>query len=261
VIGAILRWNASYGPSFGSVVVPVSWRENAAARYGSHPQATLNEQLVDRADVVIALFWSRIGTPTPTAASGTVEEIERSHAAGAYVGVLRCMRPLPSDVDTDQLGGLRAYLRDASSRSLNLEYSDTDTLGRHVEAILNQSLSRFQAKAESSVEQAAVAEVWPRIERDQHFSRGRTETRYRLVLVNTGSEPARDVRHQLEAEETGGVPPLELGEASSLESLAPTGDASYTLVLTAATTGQCRCRVTWTDSRGQHERVATLRLF
>lgn len=71
----------------------------------------LNDQLVGTADIVVALFWHRLGSPTGEAESGTVEEIEEAHDNGAYVAILRCVRDYPGDaLDTDQLKQLDAFL-------------------------------------------------------------------------------------------------------------------------------------------------------
>ena len=40
-------------------------------------QGVINEQLVDDADIVLALFDSRLGQATAAAVSGTAEEITR----------------------------------------------------------------------------------------------------------------------------------------------------------------------------------------
>ena len=49
---------------------------------GAHPQAIINSQGLKDADIVFAVFGSRIGSPTPDAISGTVEELEAAIKAG-----------------------------------------------------------------------------------------------------------------------------------------------------------------------------------
>jgi hypothetical protein len=266
-VEAVLRWNAMYGRQFGAVVVPTSWHKHSVARHGAHPQVELNEQLVDDADIVVALFWCRLGSPTETAASGTVEEIEKANDAGAYVGVLRCARPIPTDADLDQLGRLRSFYEDIRARSLYLSYADDRDLADHVDAILTRAVSMMRGRAEARVETTqSGAAIWPRIERSERTdfdARGRptTRTEYHLILSNTGVEPARRVRHVLEAEEEGSEPPMEVDPSSELEVLAPGGEAPYNLFVSMGSAGQVRCKVQWADSRGEQENFATLRLF
>ena len=146
---AIGRWNATYGHLFASVVVPISWGLNAAAEFGRHPQEILNEQMVDDCDICLALFANRLGTETPNAESGTVEEINRLHAAGCYVAVLRSARPVDaSRLDLEQATRLQAYMTDLRDKALVLTYSDDIELQSHVDAVLNTAVSRDRARAE-----------------------------------------------------------------------------------------------------------------
>jgi len=46
------------------------------------PQGIINQRLLKECDLLIAAFWTRIGSPAGVAASGTVEEIEEHLAAG-----------------------------------------------------------------------------------------------------------------------------------------------------------------------------------
>lgn len=48
--------------------------------YGKDGQAILNEQIGDMQeyDLLVSMLWNRIGTPTPRADSGTLEEVERA---------------------------------------------------------------------------------------------------------------------------------------------------------------------------------------
>jgi hypothetical protein len=262
------RWNAIYGTQFGSVVVPTHWSSHSAAEHGVRPQESLNEQLVDDADILIALFWHRLGSDTGEAVSGTVEEIERAAAKGAYVAVLRCRSDIPSEqLDPEQLEKLNTYCNEIRHESLMLDYRDANELREHVDAILNRAISQSGARAEAAVQQQpAAAEVWPRIESSESTradlkGRLRTERKWQLVLANTGEEPAREVAYVLEPEASDDELPLQVGNNAPLEVLAPNGEARYNLAMHLGVAPQARCKVTWQDRNGQHENVATLRFF
>lgn len=76
-------WNMSYAESTGIYLAPWRWEENSYATYGhASGQETLNEQLVSKADICVAFFRHRLGTPTADYDSGTVEEIERCAERG-----------------------------------------------------------------------------------------------------------------------------------------------------------------------------------
>jgi hypothetical protein len=268
VIEAVNRWNVIYGQQFGAVVVPMHWETHAAAEHGGRPQASLNAQLVESADILIALFWHRLGSDTGVASSGTVEEIQEAHSNGAYVAILRCERDYPQSSDPDQIAGLREFFEGMRNRSLMLGYTNQADLGRQTDTILTRAVTRDGARAEVSAESPtrAIADVWPRVEsreRVQTDSRGRVRTsrRWELVLANTGGVPARAVRHRLEPEDEGDNLPLQHGDDRELEALAPGQEARYGLTLHMGVAPQARCVVTWQDDDGEHENRATLRFF
>jgi hypothetical protein len=279
---AVTRWNVLYGRPQGATVVPTHWSHHSAAEHGTRPQESLNKQLVEDADLLVALFWHRLGSPTGEAESGTVEEIEEASARGAYVGVLRCTRPIPpGDLDADQASRLKAFLDEIRPTSLILEYEDAVSLRERVDTILTTAITALRTRAEAQA--AATAgpgeeatdraiplqgtEVWPRVERSETVrtdakGRAKPESHWQLVLSNTGDEPARRVRYRLEAEDTDDDNlPLQLADPGELEVLAPHSDAAYTLLMHMGVAEQARCVVTWEDSIGERENVATLRFF
>lgn len=268
VTRAVERWNALYGVGSAAVIIPTTWLEHSAPRYGDRPQSVLNEQLVDTADIVIAIFWNRLGSPTGEAESGTIEEIARAHDRGAYVGILRCERPVKQEeIDPDQLTRLREYFDTIRGDALYLGYDDSAGLARHVEAILNQAVARGGAQLEDEPTTSTVgASVWPRVDRERYQeadSKGRlkTRTRWRFVLVNDGSEPARDVSFSLEPYGEGadgaGAPMVHNSE-TPIEVLAPAREIGYAVTLYSGPSSQARCTVRWTDSRGEHDEPSVI---
>ena len=107
----INRWNGLYGYQMGAVVLPISWGTHAAAQFGEPPQDIINSQLVEDADICIAVFANRLGTATARAESGTAEEITRVYESGGYVGVLRSRRQVDAaHLDFQQAAELQGYL-------------------------------------------------------------------------------------------------------------------------------------------------------
>ena len=72
----LAEWNAVHSANKGAVLLPVSWESHAAPDTGARPQEIINRQLLDDCDLLVAVFWTRLGSPTGKASSGTVEEIE-----------------------------------------------------------------------------------------------------------------------------------------------------------------------------------------
>jgi hypothetical protein len=58
----------------------LGWEEYVTPGIATESQALINEQLLAEYDILIALFGTKLGTPTANSASGTVEEIEHAIA-------------------------------------------------------------------------------------------------------------------------------------------------------------------------------------
>jgi hypothetical protein len=71
------KHNISIGEDYGYSIRIKHWSMDTYPELGDHPQSIINEQMVDACDGVIAIFWTRFGTPTKSYNSGTEEEIER----------------------------------------------------------------------------------------------------------------------------------------------------------------------------------------
>lgn len=107
---AIAEWNAIHAEAEGVVLLPVRWETAVFPIAKQRPQAAINQQIVDGADLLIGLFWTRIGTNTGIAISGTVEEIDRFVAAKKPAMIYFSERPIsPTDIDVDQLGSLKDF--------------------------------------------------------------------------------------------------------------------------------------------------------
>jgi hypothetical protein len=78
----INEWNATHSRSRKIVLQPVGWETHSHPEMGQRAQGVLNHQILQDADVVVGIFWSRIGTPTGDALSGSVEEIQRHMESG-----------------------------------------------------------------------------------------------------------------------------------------------------------------------------------
>ena len=71
------QWNSINSEREKIVLVPIGWETNAAPEMGRPAQDYINMDILDTCDVVIGIFWTRAGTPTRNAASGSIEEILR----------------------------------------------------------------------------------------------------------------------------------------------------------------------------------------
>jgi hypothetical protein len=75
IMEVVADWNVQHGDRVRIRLELVNWRTHSHPAAGTRPQALINRQFADRADIVIAVFWKKLGSPTGKADSGTVEEI------------------------------------------------------------------------------------------------------------------------------------------------------------------------------------------
>lgn len=99
--------NRTVASARGIVLQVVSWENDAFPGYGMDAQALLNVQIAEMAkySLFVGIMWNRLGTPTPRADSGTVEEFQRAVAAFTQHGqpnIWFYFRQGPAKLDTDE---------------------------------------------------------------------------------------------------------------------------------------------------------------
>lgn len=270
ILDTVNTWNVREGEPHGVAVVVMHWADHTAAQYGIRPQESINQQLVDRCDVLLALFWHRLGSPTGEAASGTVEELEHAVGAGKYVAVLKCQRPAaPADIDTDQLDELRRFLDDNRMSALVKDYADESTLAREIESILLLAAGRASVTATAPSPVRSGAAVWAEAATETHQkqdSKGRLkpDRQHRLILTNKGDLPAHHVTFELApaAEGDGEVPTLIDGDAT-ISVLGPGAQMGFPALVHMGSASLMDCAVRWREGSDidspEHEQVSTVR--
>jgi hypothetical protein len=128
---AVNEWNAQHADAEGAVLLPVKWETHAIPTSGVRPQSAINDQLVDRCDILIGMFWTKLGTATGVAVSGTVEEIDRFVAAGKPAMLYFSQRKTATDqVDPKQAAKLKAFKAATHKRSLVGSFASISELKR-----------------------------------------------------------------------------------------------------------------------------------
>lgn len=109
-VRVIQEWNDLYAYTRNVVVLPLRWETHTAPEYGARPQEVINRAVVDQCDLLIGIFWTRIGTPTGIAESGTLEEIVRVAQLGKPIMLYFSKVGMdPEQIDLDQLNRLKAF--------------------------------------------------------------------------------------------------------------------------------------------------------
>lgn len=208
VESAVHGWNEANAQSKQTILQPWRWETSSVPLLGSHPQSLINTQGVDDSDIVFALFGSRLGSPTPDAVSGTVEEIERAIGQGKLVHLYFSTAPLPNDVDTKQLEGLRAFKAEISQRGLLGEFNNVSQLEHEVWKAIEHDISALSLGTPVLKTPATGVRfvVQPQQEREVSNvdAKGKPKytTRHWIEITNTGDEDAENVSFEPVGEHT-----------------------------------------------------------
>lgn len=89
------NFNKLYGKINNVMVQALYWKDDSFPESGGSPQSLLNSQIVDEADLAVAIFWTRFGTPTENFGSGVEEEIERILSSGKQLFLYFLDKPIP----------------------------------------------------------------------------------------------------------------------------------------------------------------------
>ncbi|QQN26293.1 DUF4062 domain-containing protein [Pseudomonas syringae group genomosp. 3] len=121
----IHEWNAVHSRSREIVLLPTGWETHSAPEMGSGPQAIINRRILEKCDLLVGIFWTRVGTATTEYASGTVEEIEKHVSSGRPAMLYFSSQPAALDtVDHDQYQLLSNFKKACQQRSLYEGYDD-----------------------------------------------------------------------------------------------------------------------------------------
>ena len=140
----IAEWNAIHSRQRQIVMLPLGWETHSSPELTARPQQLINDRILIHADILVGIFWTRVGTPTEGFASGTVEEIQEHIAAGKPALLYFSGTPvMPDSIDSDQYAELRRFKEWAYEKGMVHSYSTKeqfrDDLRRHLELCLQSN--------------------------------------------------------------------------------------------------------------------------
>lgn len=145
---AVYEWNAQHAAAESVVLLPVKWETHAMPQSGVRPQDAINRQLVSGSDVLIGMFWTKFGTNTGVAESGTVEEIDQFVAAGRPALLYFSSRPIdPNKIDLKQHRKLRSFKAATYKKALVGGFSTIDGLRQTLLRDLVRHVRELKASA------------------------------------------------------------------------------------------------------------------
>ena len=143
VVEAIYSWNATHSAAKKLVLLPVRWETHSTPVQGLPPQDILNSQIVKNSDILIGIFWARLGQATSGSVSGTAEEIERMVRAGRPAMLYLSMKDLPQSANMDQWKALKKFRTSIRSTGLQSEFHGLEDLKEQVSRHLSREIERL----------------------------------------------------------------------------------------------------------------------
>jgi len=150
------EWNIVHSYARRIVLLPIGWETHASPTMGESPQTVINKQILKDCDLLVGVFWTRIGTATEQYPSGTVEEIEEHIKTGRPTMLYFSDAPVhPDSVDALQYAALKKFKDSCKPRGLFETYTDINDFKnkfyRQLQLKVNQD-AYFTEKSLASVE-------------------------------------------------------------------------------------------------------------
>jgi hypothetical protein len=140
----IHEWNYIHSDSTHLVLMPVGWETHSSPELGSSAQDLINERVLEDCDLLIGIFWTRLGTPTGRASSGTVEEIQRHVDSGKPAMIYFSKQPAaPDTIDPDQYRALVQFRSWCETQGLVETFFGAEDfatkLKRHIQIVIQKN--------------------------------------------------------------------------------------------------------------------------
>jgi len=152
--------NGLWGDEFGIVLQLVMWETHTYPDVGTDPQSVINRQIGDDYDVFVGIMWTRLGTPTGRALSGTVEEFERAYRryleTSAQISIMFYFREPPTSSDPEDLeqyARIEEFRRSISERGVFYRaYSMAEDFRRFVSLDLIRQVQSWRSSGVLDIE-------------------------------------------------------------------------------------------------------------
>jgi hypothetical protein len=168
------EWNVVHADPKKAVLLPIGWETHSVPEMGGRPQEIINKQILKDCDLLVGVFWTRIGTATGEYASGTVEEIEEHIKAGKPTMLYFSSAPVvPESIDAEQFRALGEFKKSCQSRGLYESYADLNDfrskLYRHLQIKLLRDTYFQQGTEDSGANAPQQLRDVPRLSKEAAF--------------------------------------------------------------------------------------------
>lgn len=256
IVKSIYSWNGRRAEAVGVILLPRHWKSDAVPLVNpSGAQSVIDSQLVDSADIVIAVFDSRLGQATSDAVSGTAHEIERTSDAGKPVHVYFSDEPISRNTDPAELARLNDFRQEMQAKGLLGVYADPNDLGYQVREAIEHDLTEMDLGVARLPVAAPPERAMPRVSYD--------ENNKRLVVQNLSRSVGAD-EFVLEVEgagDNGGQDGFLLRYDGRPVDLLPLASAKWPLTLFWGSPRQITVTMRWVESGETQEARQTVYLY
>ena len=146
VRSVLMRWNAINAETKHIILLPVGWETHSSPVTGITAQEYINDEVLADCDILIGIFWSKVGSPTKNAESGTIEEINRHVSERKLAMLYFSTKDVPYNADLKQIEKVRELKQRYKKDSLYGEFSDCNDLEKklynHIELKINEGKFR-----------------------------------------------------------------------------------------------------------------------
>lgn len=139
----VYEWNSIHSRFQKICLQPVGWEYDSTPEMGDRGQEFINKQLLEDSDLLIGIFWTRIGSPTGNSISGSVEEIEKHVEAGKPAMLYFSNAPvLPDSVDAKQYAKLKKFKKECQDKGLVESFSSPEEFRMKLTRQLAQKINQ-----------------------------------------------------------------------------------------------------------------------
>jgi hypothetical protein len=147
------EWNSLNSRKMQITLQPIRWEKNVYSEFSTTPQEIINKQILEDADILIAIFHSKIGSPTKDYESGTVEELKNHIQNNKPAMVFFSKEPVEqNNINHEQWKLLKAFKEWCKSQSVYCEYSSKEKFKEIFRSQITLLLNRFPANSDIDIQ-------------------------------------------------------------------------------------------------------------
>jgi hypothetical protein len=125
VRAAIYNWNYINAIKTKVILTPAGWETHSSPELGTRSQELINNRILKNCDLLVGIFWTRLGTPTGKSQSGTVEEIDEHIKSGKPAMIYFSSKPVALEsVDIEQYNAVKAFKEQCKEQGLIQEFDN-----------------------------------------------------------------------------------------------------------------------------------------